>query len=364
MGRGPPGPDGRPLGAPIGRRAPGGGGIGRPVALIGRPGGGGIGRPVELSGGRVDGEPPSPASPETERCVGRMVVGPLGDAMRVGAGFTIGARLRTTLGSATTGAAGVSGAGASRVAVLVSTGCVTRLTRAGAAATTSGSATSTAAFFVPVVLVAFVALAAFAASSGWTSRRRPSASARRRIRSAWASSMDAEGLEAPMPSFWASVSSSLLVRPSSLESSCTRIFFWAKTFPCFSYPLPRAQLSSLPQSTLKPSATRLYGTQGFEVTLARARLQGPGEVSHAQSFRTLLVAPPETAPRSPAEIPRTVSAPGPGHLGAVTGPSTDRARAYRCYASSSTTASASASPAPSVPSASGSISSTTMTSST
>jgi hypothetical protein len=39
-----------------------------------------------------------------------------------------------------------------------------------------------------------------------------------------------------MPSFWASVSNSLLVRPSSLESSCTRIFFWAKTFPCFSYP--------------------------------------------------------------------------------------------------------------------------------
>jgi len=256
IGRGPPGPDGRPLGAPIGRRAPGGGGIGRPVALIGRPGGGGIGRPVELSGGRVDGEPPSPASPDTERCVGRMVVGPLGEAMRVGGGLTIGARLRTTFGSGAAGTVGASGAGISLVGALSSTGCVTRLTRTGGASAISGSATIAAAFFVPVALVAFVVLAAFAASSGWTSRRRPSASARRRIRSAWASSIDAEGLEAPMPSFWASVSSSLLVRPSSLESSCTRIFFWAKTFPCFSYPLPRAQLSILPQSPLMQSATR------------------------------------------------------------------------------------------------------------
>ena len=239
MGRGPPGPDGRAPGADIGRRAPGGGGIGRPVALIGRPGGGGIGRPVELSGGRVDGEPPSPASPDTERCVGRMVVGPLDEAARVGTGFTIGARLRTTLGSTAARIGAASGVGTSVVLSVGSIGFVTRLTRTGGATTTSGSG-STALFVLVLVdfvaFVAFVALAALAASSGWTSRRRPSASARRRIRSAWASSIDAEGLEAPMPSFWASVSSSLLVRPSSFESSCTRIFFWAKTFPCFSYP--------------------------------------------------------------------------------------------------------------------------------
>jgi hypothetical protein len=235
IGRGPPGADGRVPGA-NGRRAPGGGGIGRPVALIGRPGGGGIGRPVELSGGRVEGDPPSPASPDTERWVGRMVVGPLGDAVRVGAGFTIGARLRTTLGSAAAGAGGASSVGWV-VGAVDSAGLATRLTRTGGASTTSGAAATAAAFFVPVAFVAFVALvalAALAASSGCTSRRSPSASARRRIRSAWASSIDAEGLEAPMPSFWASVSSSLLVRPSSFESSCTRIFFWAKTFPCFS----------------------------------------------------------------------------------------------------------------------------------
>jgi hypothetical protein len=242
IGRGPPGADGRVPGA-NGRRAPGGGGIGRPVALIGRPGGGGIGRPVELSGGRVEGEPPSPASPDTERWVGRIVVGPLGETVRVGTGFTIGALLRTTLGSAAAGARGASSLGASDAGGAVSTGLVTRLTRAGGASTISGAAKTAAAFFVPaafVALVALVALATLAASSGWTSRRSPSASARRRIRSAWASSIDAEGLEAPMPSFWASVSSSLLVRPSSFESSCTRIFFWAKTFPCFSCPRFRA----------------------------------------------------------------------------------------------------------------------------
>ncbi|HEY5263071.1 MAG TPA: hypothetical protein VIJ08_02265, partial [Acidimicrobiales bacterium] len=118
------------MGAPIGRRAPGGGGIGRPVELIGRPGGGGMGRPVELSGGRVDGAPPSVASPETERCVGRIVVGPLGDAMRDGAGLTTGARLRTTFGSGAAGAVGVSATGASAVAAVGSTALVTRLTRA------------------------------------------------------------------------------------------------------------------------------------------------------------------------------------------------------------------------------------------
>jgi hypothetical protein len=240
IGRGPPGPVGRPVEPPgIGRRAPGGGGIGRPVELSGRPGGGGIGRPVWLSGGRVEGVPPSD-SPATERCVGRMVVGPSGEALRVGAGFTIGARLRTTLGA---GSATGAGAGATASTLwasakgdgdwtTLSAGFVTRLTRAGAGA--SVLSLGAAAF---VALGAFVALAAFAAlaaSSGWTSRRRPSASARRRMRSAWASSIDAEGLDAPMPSVWASVSSSLLVSPSSFESSCTRIFFWAKTFPCFS----------------------------------------------------------------------------------------------------------------------------------
>ena len=77
MGRGPlegprPGP---PLG--IGRRTPGGGGMGRPEGLMGRPGGGGMGRPVlGLTGGRC------PPSPPVVRGVGRIVVGIRRDAAR------------------------------------------------------------------------------------------------------------------------------------------------------------------------------------------------------------------------------------------------------------------------------------------
>jgi hypothetical protein len=244
MGRALPGPDGRPVLLGIGRRAPGGGGIGRPVALMGRPGGGGIGRPVALMGGRVDGaEPSAPASEPTTRWVGRIVTGPSGDAVRVGTGLGGATLLRTTLGAGatTTGGAGatalgavlaVGGVGASLEAVTL----VTRVARAagGASALEVSDAGATAALVAPVAFTALTALAALgalAAASGCTSRRSPSASARRRMRSAWASSMDAEGLEAPIPSFWARPSNSLLVRPSSLESSCTRIFFCAKTFP-------------------------------------------------------------------------------------------------------------------------------------
>jgi hypothetical protein len=131
-----------------------------------------MGRPVELSGGRVDGAPPSVASPETERCVGRIVVGPLGDAMRDGAGFTTGARLRTTLGSGAAGAVGVSWAGVTSSPVLTMSAALvtTRLTRAGASRTSGSATTAAAAAFVApaalVALVALVALAALAASSG------------------------------------------------------------------------------------------------------------------------------------------------------------------------------------------------------
>ena len=236
MGRDPPAPGARLFEPGMGRRAPGGGGIGRPVALSGRPGGGGIGRPVALSGGRIGAGPPSLVpSPALGRCVGRMVVGPSGETVRVGTGLGAAARLRTTLGAgsaagaigaaASTGAVDCDGAGASAgVGAGASlTGATTRETRTGASGTVS--------LVDDVAFVALVDLVDLAASSGWTSRRSPSASARRRMRSAWASSMEAEGLEAPMPSFWASPSNSLLVRPSSFESSWTRIFFCAKTFP-------------------------------------------------------------------------------------------------------------------------------------
>jgi hypothetical protein len=165
--------------------------MGRPVALKGRPGGGGMGRPLELSGGRWL---PSPLAPP--RGVGRIVVGPSGETVRVGVGLGGTTRDRTTLGPLGTG----SVAGASVVAVAESfscagawatTGCAAAgagagagvlVTRAGRGACSIGAAgaASTVAF---AAFVAFVALSALAASAG-TSRRNPSASARRRMRSA------------------------------------------------------------------------------------------------------------------------------------------------------------------------------------
>ncbi len=248
--------------APVGiaRRTPGGGGIGRPVELMGRPGGGGIGRPDALSGGRFE---PSP-SPAPPRCVGRIVVGPSGETLRVGAGFTGMARDRTTLG-APASAAGATGTGASSGALAAGAlaGALARAARVAstisgfAAGSSDALATDLVAFVALVAFEAFSAFSAFPALTGsaGTSRRSPSASARRRMRSAWASSIDAEGLEAPIPSFWASASNSLLVKPSSFESSCTRIFFGAKTFPYFACPrVRRAQFPILSQ--LRPFTGR------------------------------------------------------------------------------------------------------------
>jgi hypothetical protein len=116
----------------------------------------------------------------------------------------------STVGAAATGADTGSGVGA---------------TGAGAGASTTGSASTGAG----VASVVFAFPLPLLGSSGATSRRMPSWSTLRRIRSACASSIEAEGLEAPTPNDEATSSNSLLVRPSSLLSSCTRIFFCAKT---------------------------------------------------------------------------------------------------------------------------------------
>jgi hypothetical protein len=227
IGRGPPGPAGRDDGppGPPGRRMPGGGGIGRPEGLMGRPGGGGIGRPVALSGGRMGVAGASPASPVVDRCVGRMVVGPSLGVTRAGAGLGAGAgRLRTTRGASDA----TVGAEDSALTTAASTAGASAGVGAGVGAGVEAGAAGGASGVTGLVPRADLA---FADSSGATSRRRPSASALRRMRSAWASSIEAEGLDAPIPSVCASASNSLLVRPSSLESSCTRIFFCAKTFP-------------------------------------------------------------------------------------------------------------------------------------
>ncbi len=63
------------------------------------------------------------------------------------------------------------------------------------------------------------ALGSSSTSGGCTSRRKPSRSALRRTRSAWASSMEDEWLFTPMPKETQRSSASLFVRPSSRASS-------------------------------------------------------------------------------------------------------------------------------------------------
>jgi hypothetical protein len=151
--------------------------------------------------------------------------GPTGGPVRGGAG-----RVGTTAPVAAAAAAraasrsieGVEGRGGSAVAtsgagVLVDAAAVrcvemTLVTAGGRVATGDGAGS-----------VAGVADARGTAGSSWwsgeTGRRRPSASALRRTRSAWASSMDEEWLFTPMPREMERSRASLLVRPSSLASS-------------------------------------------------------------------------------------------------------------------------------------------------
>jgi hypothetical protein len=137
----------------------------------------------------------------------------------MGSGWRV---LRTTLPlSVVLGRAGAVGAvgaaGGASAAGAAGSGC----SGSGVAISAAGASSAGAAAF----FVAFFALVAFAGSSGWTSRRRPSRSALRRARSAWASSMLELWLFTPIPRESARSSISLFVRPSSLASSCTRIFF-------------------------------------------------------------------------------------------------------------------------------------------
>ncbi len=182
-----------------------------------------MGRPLGESGGCA-GEAGVP-SPEAGRCVGRIVVGPSGSGVRAGAGRGGALRLRTPRGASLGGGAGAVGAAGAGAASAEGGGGVLGAGRGGDGAATSGRAGGAGG------AGGGGGAGAVGAAGSCVSRRSPSASARRRMRSAWASSMDAEGLDTPMPSFCASASSSLLDMPSSLESSWTRIFFNDNTFP-------------------------------------------------------------------------------------------------------------------------------------
>ena len=139
-----------------------------------------------------------------------------------GAGASTGAAAAGRSASGAAGAGSVTGAGA--VAAGLTSASAAGSTSATVA--TSRSAAGAGATSLAVAAAAFLVLlrAGLGGSSGWTSRFRPSRSALRRTRSAWASSMLEEWLLTPMPRAMLRSSASLLVRPSSLASSWTRIF--------------------------------------------------------------------------------------------------------------------------------------------
>ena len=148
--------------------------MGRPEGLMGRPGGGGMGRPDALKGGRIGVDGASVPSPEVGRCVGRIVVGPSLGVTRATAGLGAGAgRLRTTRGTspdvvAVRDSSLVDGLSSARGVG----GGVATSTEGGVAVSSGGAGLAPRGDFD------------FADSSGTTSRRSPSVSARRRIRSA------------------------------------------------------------------------------------------------------------------------------------------------------------------------------------
>ena len=137
----------------------------------------------------------------------------VGAGVGVGAGATGGALAPTTdgpgAGRSTTDSTGLG----------ASAGLIASTTGAGAGA--AGAGTSTSAPFLP--------LGSTLGSSGCSSRVRPSLVARRRRRSPCASWMLEEWLLASMPRTIARSSVSLFVIPSSLASSCSRMFFGTET---------------------------------------------------------------------------------------------------------------------------------------
>jgi hypothetical protein len=232
---GAPGAPAGALGAPVARPV-GAGATGRVPGGAGRvPGAPGL--PARAAGGAAAGRTSAtgrsscsrPLVLEMTRCSGSAALDSSTSGTAAGAGAGAGA----AGAGAAAAAAGATGSGAGAAGSI--TGVAGSTTgRSATGSTTGGSATivgagagalagSAGAGVVAVAAFFDVRLAGLG-SSGWTSRTSPSLTARRRTRSAWASSMLEEWLFTPMPSAIERSRASLFVRPSSLASSWTRIF--------------------------------------------------------------------------------------------------------------------------------------------
>ena len=188
--------------------------MGRPDGLVGgRCAGGGDGGAGRLAGGASGGGVAAAAAGRTGAAGGRAAGGAVrGGAAGGGTATSLAGRLVTRRGRAAGSRAGAGAGGAGDAAA-----------RAGAlvdAAAGRGAAGSVTAPWSGAVAPARLATAGLAGgSSGWTGRRKPSASALRRTRSAWASSIDDEWLFTPMPRDRLRSSASLFVSPSSRANS-------------------------------------------------------------------------------------------------------------------------------------------------
>jgi len=149
-------------------------------------------------------------------------------------------------------------------------------------------------------------------SSGCSGRVRPSRSARRRTRSACASSIPEECVLTPIPNARERSRVSLFVIPSSLASSWTRIFA-AKVVSDQPFVFPWARTAHLLVriAALHPRADRCPGTNNDQDLLSLQRLLGPR--SPSRNAR-------ENAPRRAASawqdssVARQSHAPRPGSV--------------------------------------------------
>jgi hypothetical protein len=209
---------------PASSRRPGRGGCSLPDDVTRRPGGaGGVGRPAVRWGGAAGGEVGRGAHPCWSPLRSRSGAA-AGRVSRGGAGGAVGG----ALAAGTSGVPAAAAAGRSAPPSPL----------APPSPSAGGGAAVFAAVFAAVLVEAVLFLAApdFAAaplrradlaglgSSGCSGRVKPSRSARRRTRSACASSIPEECVLTPMPRSRARSRVSLFVIPSSLASSWTRIF--------------------------------------------------------------------------------------------------------------------------------------------
>jgi hypothetical protein len=272
------------------RRPGGGGGAGRPAVRCGGAAGGVDGRGSHRSSGGRD-----PASGDDGA----------GLAARAGASAS-GASALAAAGAGVSAGTGVSAGAGSGPALAPA------LAAGAAAAGLAPDRVSALAAALLPPLAGLAGLACFG-SSGCSVRVRPSRSARRRTRSACASSMPEECVLTPMPNARERSSVSLFVIPSSLASSWTRIFA-AKVVSDQPFVFLRARTTHpvVRIAALHPRADHYPGTNSGLETRASAPVRPHTTVTERSCERTTTdgqrLTRSETGSTEPRSAPRQCTA--------------------------------------------------------